>query len=86
MQYQKKRTLYRHNYEYSVPTLKAVMKAAGFSGKFWTEDTFEKPAISTVLQLQSIGYALEHVGDNIFGVTQKIRGVVERYPKEIYVD
>jgi ubiquinone/menaquinone biosynthesis C-methylase UbiE len=86
MQYRHDRSLYRHNYEYSVPTLKSVMRSAGFEGKFWTESTFEEEIISIILQLQMLGYKLEHVGDNIFGVTQKVRGVVERYPKEIYVD
>lgn len=86
MQYHKGGTMYRHNYEYSVPTLKSVLRSAGFEGRLWTEDTFEESFISTVLQLQMLGYDLPHVGDNIFAVTQKTRGVIDRYPKEIYVD
>lgn len=86
MQYRHDGSLYRHNYEYSVPTLKAVLKAAGFQGKFWTEDTFEDGIYSTMLRLEMIGFQLKNLGDNIFAVTQKFEGVVDRYPKEIYVD
>jgi 2-polyprenyl-3-methyl-5-hydroxy-6-metoxy-1,4-benzoquinol methylase len=86
MQYRHDRSLYRHNYEYSLPTLKSVMRSAGFEGKFWTEDSFEDGIISIPLQMQMLGYKMEHVGDNIFGVLQKTRGVIDRYPKEIYVD
>ncbi len=86
MQYRHDRSLYRHNYEYSVPTLKSVLAAAGFQGKFWTEDIFEDGIVSVPLQLEMLGYEMKHVGDNIFGVTKKFEGVVDRYPKEIYVD
>jgi ubiquinone/menaquinone biosynthesis C-methylase UbiE len=86
MQYQKKRTLYRHNYEYSVPTLKAVLKAAGFSGKLWSEDNFEDPILALSFLLQHININIEHGGDNIFAVVEKIQGVVNRHPGEIYVD
>jgi ubiquinone/menaquinone biosynthesis C-methylase UbiE len=86
MQYRHNRSLYRHNYEYSVPTLKSVLHAAGFGGKFWTEDTFEDEIVSIPLMLHQLGYTPEHCGDNIFAVTSKNRGVVNRYPKEIYAD
>lgn len=86
MQYQKKRTLYRHNYEYSLPTLKAVLRAAGFGGKFWTENSFEDEIVSIPLVLHTMGYSFEHMGDNIFAVVTKSSPVINRYPLEIYVD
>lgn len=84
MQYQKGALYHRHNYEYSIHSLVTVLKAAGFDGKAWTEDTFEDPNYNDVNKLRSIGYALSHVGDNIFSVGKKISEVVERYPKVIY--
>lgn len=86
MQYRHDGSLYRHNYEYSVPTLQAVLRAAGFQGKVWTENTFEDEIVSTTLRLEMVGFQLTNLGDNIFAVTQKYEGVVDRYPKEIYVD
>lgn len=86
MQYQKKGTLYRHNYEYSIHSLSAVLNAAGFDGKVWTEDSFEDPIISIPLALMHLNYRIENCGDNIFAVMKKVSGVVDRYPKAIYVD
>jgi ubiquinone/menaquinone biosynthesis C-methylase UbiE len=86
MQYQKKRSRYRHNYEYSIHSLTAVLKAAGFDGHTWTENSFEEPQFSIALRLEQIGIKLQHTGDNIFALTKKVSGVVDRYPKEIYVD
>ena len=86
MQYQKKGTMYRHNYEYSIHSLTAVLKAAGFDGSTWTEDSFEEPHSAIVLRLEQIKINLKNTGDNIFVVAKKVSGVVNRYPKEIYVD
>jgi hypothetical protein len=86
MQYQKKRSRYRHNYEYSIHSLTAVLKAAGFDGHTWTEDCFEEPHTAIGLRLEQIGIKLQHTGDNIFALTKKVSGVVDRYPKVIYVD
>lgn len=86
MQYRHDGSLYRHNYEYSLPTLKAVLKSAGFEGSFWTEDSFEEPIDSVYTVLQQIGANTLDRGDNIFCVVKKTQGVVDRYPKEIYVD
>jgi ubiquinone/menaquinone biosynthesis C-methylase UbiE len=36
MQYRHGATLYRHNYEYSLPTLRRVLSDSGFIGKMWT--------------------------------------------------
>lgn len=86
MQYQKKGTMYRHNYEYSIHSLTAVLKASGFDGSTWTEDSFEEPNIAIGLRLEMVGIKLQHTGDNIFAVAKKVSGVVDRYPKVIYVD
>lgn len=86
MQYRHKPALYRHNYEYSLPTLRRVLSDGGFRGKMWTEDTFEEPVYDDVPRLRSLGYALDSVGDNIFAVMTKEYGVVQRYPGHIYAD
>lgn len=86
MQYRHKPSLYRHNYEYSMLSMVSVLKAAGFSGKVWTEDSFEDPELEDVLKLREMGYALSSVGDNIFAVVRKVSPVVDRHPSVIYAD
>jgi ubiquinone/menaquinone biosynthesis C-methylase UbiE len=86
MQYRHDRSPYRHNYEYSIHSLTAVLKAAGFNGSTWTEDSFEEPNISIGLRLEKIGIKIQHTGDNIFSVAKKVSSVIERYPKVIYAD
>lgn len=84
MQYQKTAEYHRHNYEYSIRSLVTVLKAAGFDGKAWTEDVFEDPNFNDVNKLRSVGYDLNHLGDNIFSVGKKVSNVQDRYPKVIY--
>jgi ubiquinone/menaquinone biosynthesis C-methylase UbiE len=84
MQYRPTRNYYRHNYEYSIHSLAAVLKAAGFDGSAWTEDSFEEPNYTDVHKLRAIGYPMNHVGDNIFAVSRKIGPVVDRHPGVIY--
>jgi len=86
MQYRRSGGTDRHNYEYSLATVSEVLKAAGFKGKGWTEDTFAEPTLNSVMRLRSAGWSLPHVGDNIFCVSEKEGPVVERYPEVIYVD
>lgn len=86
MQYRLSGSMDRHNYEYSLATVSEVLRAAGFKGKGWTEDTFSEPSMDIVLKLRSVGFPLEHVGDNIFCVSKKDGPVVDRYPSVIYVD
>lgn len=86
MQYRKAGTLDRHNYEYTLGSVSQVLKASGFKGKGWTEDTFGKPALEDVNKLISFGYNIMHFGDNIFCVAKKVGPVVDRYPKVIYSD
>jgi len=87
MQYRKgEEKLYRHNYEYSVHSLAKFLKAAGFDGKAWTEDTFEDPIYRETDRLNQAGYNLQNLGDNIFTVSRKISEVVDRYPEWIYAD
>ena len=86
MQYRKTPSYHRHNYEYSVSGLRSVMKAAGFGGDVWSEDSFENPIIEDVTRLREIGYPLVDIGDNIFAVVKKHRDVINRYPSVIYAD
>jgi ubiquinone/menaquinone biosynthesis C-methylase UbiE len=86
MQYQKTGSGYhRHNYEYSVHSLAAVMKSAGFEGSIWTEDCFEDGATDVPSKLKAAGFNINHIGDNIITVAKKIGPVVDRYPLVIYV-
>ena len=86
MQYQKTGSgYYRHNYEYSVHSLAAVLRSAGFEGSVWTEDSFEDPTTTVIEKLKNAGFSLNHLGDNIFAIAQKSSSIKERYPKEIYV-
>lgn len=86
MQYRHDGSMYRHNYEYSIHSLTAVLNGAGFDGKIWTEDCFEDPIVSIPLMLEQLGYKPQNYGDNLFACMKKVSGVIDRYPKEIYVD
>lgn len=86
MQYQKTGTGYhRHNYEYSVHSLKSVLSSAGFEGSIWTENIFENPAVSVIKQLLEAGFLLHNLGDNLFAVAKKTGPILNRYPEVIYV-
>ncbi len=87
MQYHKDRSPYRHNYEYSKYTLEKVLKAAGFSGKVWTESTFEDPVLEDLERLNRADYGLDlkELGDNLFAVMRKKSKVKDRYPSSLYV-
>lgn len=86
MQYRHDRSLYRHNYEYSIHSLMQVVRAAGFDGKIWSEDCFEDPTHKDINKLKEAGYDLKHLGDNLFTLADKKSGVIDRYPKVIYAD
>lgn len=86
MQYRKAGTLDRHNYEYSLKTMGAVLRASGFSGTGWTEDSFGESPTQDVLALASLGYDMSQVRDNIFCVARKVGPVVDRYPEPLYAD
>lgn len=86
MQYRKSGTLDRHNYEYSLFSISKMIKAAGFTGSGWTEDTFQPSNNEDILKLRGLGYSLPHIGDNIFCVAKKNGPVVDRYPAGIYED
>jgi ubiquinone/menaquinone biosynthesis C-methylase UbiE len=85
MQYHKDRSPYRHNYEYSIHSLMQVVRASGFDGSSWTEDTFEDPITRSLEKLKTIGIDIPNVGDNIFVVAKKTGPVSDRHPKAIYV-
>jgi ubiquinone/menaquinone biosynthesis C-methylase UbiE len=84
MQYQRGATYNRHNYEYSVWSLRHLLEAAGFNGKVWTEDTWEDPDTHVIQKLARAGFRLTDTGDNIFAVMQKVDGIRARYPTPIY--
>lgn len=86
MHYRAAGTLDRHNYEYTLWSVSQVLRAAGFKGKGWTEDTFGAPDLGNVMRLRAAGYPMQHVGDNIFCVSKKEGPVVNRFPGVIYSD
>ena len=85
MQYHRDKSYNRHNYEYSAPTLVNVLKAAGFSGQVWSEDLFDDPLGDVVERLRSVGYGLPNVGDNLIAFATKVSGIVDRYPRGLYI-
>lgn len=84
MQYMASREYHRHNYEYSIHSLSSVIKASGYQGKIWTEDNFEAGLTEVPERLKSAGFNLNHLGDNLITVANKISPVVDRYPSPIY--
>lgn len=84
MQYNKDRSYNRHNYEYSARSLATLLHAAGFSGKVWTEDTFEDPMPAVLDRLNAAGFNIHNTGDNILSVSEKIGPIVNRYPEFLY--
>lgn len=85
MQYHKTREYHRHNYEYSVKRVWQVLNCAGFDATVWTEDLFEDGLPAVVNELQSAGFVIGNVGDNIIALARKVSGVVERFPNGLYV-
>jgi hypothetical protein len=86
MQYRHKPALYRHNYEYSPYTITQVLKAGGFDGSVWSEDSFEDGTTDDIAKLKSVGYTMSNLGDNIFVVAKKVNTVINRHPAVIYAD
>lgn len=85
MQYQRDRSPYRHNYEYSIHSLRQLLKASGLMAEVWTENSFEDPWPHDVPKLRSLGYQPKNLGDNLFAVAKKFGPVLERYPSMVYV-
>jgi ubiquinone/menaquinone biosynthesis C-methylase UbiE len=86
MQYRHKPKLYRHNYEYSPIAITQILKAGGFDGSVWTEDSFEDGVTEDIEKLKAIGYSMSNRGDNIFVVAKKVNKVINRHPAVIYAD
>lgn len=85
MKYNRSRSLYRHNIEYSPGQVNALMLAGGFSPKkTWTADTFEEPSYLALELLAKNGYPVDIRGDNFYGIYEKVSGVVDRWPSDIY--
>lgn len=87
MQYHKDGSPYRHNYEYSRGGLEALLKAAGFAGDIWTENSFEDGIYDDATFLENAGFKINKdlLGDNLFASVYKKSEVVDRYPSPIYV-
>ena len=85
MQYNRDGSYYRHNYEYSAKTLRSVLASAGFEGDVWSEDLFEDGLYDFVNRLRAAGFDIRNNGDNLIAVVKKVSGVLDRYPREIYV-
>jgi hypothetical protein len=85
MQYHRTREYHRHNYEYSIHSLYQVLRAAGFSGTLWAEDTFEDGRPATVQRLINAGFDIQHTGDNLFALCIKYGPVSDRFPAAVYV-
>jgi 2-polyprenyl-3-methyl-5-hydroxy-6-metoxy-1,4-benzoquinol methylase len=86
MQYRHSPKLYRHNYEYSPYSISKILKAGGFSGSVWTEDSFEDGTQEDINKLNAIGYNINNTGDNIFCVGKKTGPVIDRNPSVIYAN
>lgn len=87
MQYHPNRDRYRHNYEYSLWSIRPLMAAAGLEANCWTEDSFEPPTLVDINTLRAAGYKIDDavLGDNIFVVAKKVSGVLDRYPAPVYI-
>jgi len=86
MHYNKDRSFYRHNYEYTVLSLSKLLKSSGFEGSAWTEDTFEDAQMEVPKKLIDAGFPIKHLGDNIFTVGKKSGPVTDRHPSILYAD
>jgi ubiquinone/menaquinone biosynthesis C-methylase UbiE len=87
MQYHPNGDRYRHNYEYSLWSIRPLIAAAGFDAESWTENSFEPPTNDDVPTLRAAGYKINDavLGDNIFVVAKKVSGIVDRYPSPVYL-
>lgn len=85
MQYNRSRRLYRHNFEYDVHSLTAMLEAAGFAiEKVATVDCFNEAVPEAIADLQILGKPVVHRGDNIFALARKVGPIKIRYPSEVY--
>ena len=85
MAYHSTREYHRHNYEYSLRSLLHILTAAGYRVDIHTEDLFEDYLPDTVERLRAAGFVIYSTGDNIIARGTKVSGVVDRFPRGIYV-
>jgi len=86
MQYRRDRGLYRHNFEHDRHSLSGLTKAAGFETvELKAVDVFKPPHPEGVSYCERLGLSKEFRGDCLFYLGRKVSGVIERYPREIYV-
>ncbi len=85
MQYNRDRSLYKHNFEYDVHGLTELALAAGFQPELvQTVDCFAPPVPEALSILEKLGMPLKDRGDNIFLLATRVSGVVKRYPDGLY--
>ena len=86
MQYHKTRDLYRHNYEYDIHALIALIHAAGFElSCLETHDVFQPTIPEAIALLNEHPFEKAYRGDCIFLVAHKVSAVKNRWPEEVYV-
>lgn len=86
MQYERSRSPYRHNIEYDVHAIAALLRSAGFAPRsIETADVFESPLQQGLDLLYKMRLPTDHRGDGIFAIGEKMTGVVDRWPTGLYV-
>jgi SAM-dependent methyltransferase len=86
MQYERSRSPYRHNIEWDVHGLHLLFRSAGFGNiNYLTQDVFESPSVDGIQLLKSCRLPTNDRGDCIFMHAEKVSGIVNRWPDEIYV-
>jgi len=85
MQYHKDRNRYRHNFEHDVHSVSTLLQAAGFRiVKLETHDVFEETYPKALAFLKNAGMPLEHRGDDIFVIAEKVGFPTDRWPSGVY--
>ncbi|MBB5374317.1 class I SAM-dependent methyltransferase [Acidocella aromatica] len=86
MQYYRNRSPYRHNFEYDVHALVALVKAAGFEVEHVaSHDVFEAPMPDIVEMLNRQEFPTDFRGDCLFLMARKTCAIRDRWPAEMYV-
>lgn len=86
MQYHRDRSPYRHNFEHDIHSLTLLVNAAGFATvSLCTADVFEDPDREGLELLRKNGFPLEHRGDDIFLLAEKVGPPTDRWPAGVYI-
>jgi SAM-dependent methyltransferase len=85
MKYSPIPALGKHNIEYDPHQIVALLNGAGFAiRKLWTEDLFEDPVPEAINILKETGGSLDHRGDDLLVIAEKVSEPQDRYPKAVY--